>query len=79
MSKENFSLKDVNKNKEYVITSIDLDKDICAYYEQLGIFPGTKISCLTKAPFGGPVTLECRGAKIAIRSHIASSIFVDTQ
>jgi Fe2+ transport system protein FeoA len=46
-------------------------------FKELGIFPGTTVSCYAKGALGGPLLVSCRGAKIALRSHAAQHIVVE--
>ncbi len=43
----------------------------------LGIVPGTVLTCVGKAPTGDPIAYLVRGTVIALRSEDASLIFVN--
>jgi len=43
----------------------------------LGIVPGTVLTCIGKAPAGDPIAYLVRGAVIALRSEDASLIVVE--
>jgi ferrous iron transport protein A len=43
---------------------------------ELGLIPGTEISCLLKSPSGDPVAYLIRGAVIALRSEETSNILL---
>jgi len=42
----------------------------------LGLTPNTLIKVLKKAPFFGPIEIECRGSKLVIGRGLALKIFV---
>ena len=44
--------------------------------EDIGLVPGTKVTCLQKSPLGDPVAFRIRGAVIALRSDDAAGIIV---
>ena len=43
----------------------------------LGLIPGTLVSCREKAPSGSPIAFFVRGAVIALRRRDAAKIFVE--
>jgi DtxR family Mn-dependent transcriptional regulator len=43
----------------------------------MGLTPGTKVTLLKAAPFGGPIEISVRGSKLAIGHGIATKVFVD--
>jgi len=42
----------------------------------IGLIPGTVVSCVAKSPLGDPVAFFIRGAVIALRSEELSNIYV---
>ena len=42
----------------------------------IGLIPGTAVSCVAKSPLGDPVAFFIRGAVIALRSEELSNIYV---
>lgn len=45
---------------------------------QYGIYPGDCLHLLRKAPFGGPLLVECNQREIALGRGIADKIIVET-
>lgn len=45
----------------------------------LGIVPGTVLTCIGKAPAGNPIAYLVRDTVIALRSEDASLIYVDSK
>jgi len=43
----------------------------------MGLTPGTKVTLIKAAPFGGPIEIFVRGSKLAIGHGIATKVFVD--
>ncbi len=51
----------------------------CALYNRLfdlGLVPGTKVSCVLKSPMGDPAAYFVRGALIAIRCEDSKKIIL---
>lgn len=51
----------------------------CALFSRLldiGLIPGTRVTCLQKSPSGDPRAYLIRGAVIALRSEDASQILI---
>ena len=71
------SLSDLNINgQEALVTSIHLDDDDQASLGDYGLVPGTFVKFLTKAPFGGPISVCLRNSKMAVRNEVAAKIHV---
>lgn len=54
-------------------------KPDCSLYRRLldlGLVPGTDVTCVLKSPFGDPVAYSVRGALIAIRHEDTSNIIL---
>ena len=47
-----------------------------AVLEQLGFVPGTMTRVISKAPFLGPIAVEIRGSKVALRHEDAKAVLV---
>ena len=45
----------------------------------LGIVPGTVLTCIGKAPAGDPIAYLVRNTVIALRSEDASQIYIDSK
>lgn len=61
--------------KEYYVVDIP-ETEEKHFLSQFGVFEGSKISLLKKAPLGGPVLIEVDNSKVAIRKLEASLIKV---
>lgn len=44
---------------------------------QYGIYPGDHLRLMRKAPFGGPLLVECNGREIALGRGVADKILVE--
>jgi len=44
---------------------------------QLGLQVGDKLHVLRRAPFGGPVLVECNGREVALGRGVAEKIIVE--
>lgn len=54
------------------------DSDLLAYMGSLGLYPGTTIRIVEKAPFQGPFLVEVGGAPHAISIEMADQLMVST-
>ena len=54
----------------------DADGELLRYLAELALLPGETVALLDSAPFGGPVTIEARGAEHAISRELAGKIGV---
>jgi len=43
----------------------------------MGLTPGTKITVIKSAPFGGPIEIYVRGSRLALGRGMAARIFVE--
>ena len=50
--------------------------EILVYLGQVGLRPGAPIAIVSKAPLGGPITIEIAGAQHAISLELARMITV---
>jgi DtxR family Mn-dependent transcriptional regulator len=65
-------------NTNYLISRIsDDNKEMVAYFEEMGFLPGCELKLLSKAPFNGPLSIEHKGNEIVIGSEIGRNIYVD--
>ena len=55
----------------------DHDADLLRYLGQMGLYPGTELAVVARAPFNGPVTLQVQGAQHVLGLDAASQIFVN--
>ena len=61
------------KKGKYKITAIEKG---AMGLKELGLLPGSIIKCIEKLPFKGPITIECRGSKIALRQTDGFNVHV---
>ena len=54
----------------------DSDPELLRYLDVLGLVPGESVEVTASGPFGGPVTVEARGARHAIARELAARIGV---
>ena len=59
-----------------IIDNISPDCSLYRRLLDLGLVPGTKISCALKSPLGDPVAYFVRGALIAIRCEDSQNIIL---
>lgn len=70
-------LTELQKNESAKVIELGGSESVQNRFKELGIFPGTTVSCFAKAILGGPLMVTCRGAKIALRSHVAQYVVVE--
>jgi len=70
-------LADLNPGESAVVTDISGGLRISARLMELGFIPGSVVTVLRRAPFGGPVQYRVRGVSVSMRPADASSICVE--
>ena len=73
---KHISLNQLKPNQNATVSHVASSSPMKKRFEDLGIVPGTRISCVMKSPLGDPVAYLIRGAVIAIRQKDAESIGV---
>ena len=73
---KNTSLDTLAPMQRATVTSLSGDGAIIQRFEDLGIIPGTEITCLMISPLGDPSAYLIRDALIAIRREDALKIGV---
>lgn len=61
------------------VTSIGTGPDMARRLTDLGLIPGTRVTCLIRSPAGDPRAYLIRGALIALRNSDARHIFLQTE
>ena len=77
LNKSNFpgrSLENLTKNQTGIVDYINAGFRATQRLTGLGITPGTKITMISSAPFGGPIQIALRGTKLAIGRGLARKI-----
>ncbi len=69
-------LSELKKGEEAVITGFT---DELKYVQlmEMGCIPGEKVSLVSKAPFGDPISIQIGNYKLSIRKSEAQNIFID--
>ena len=68
------TLDKLNAGETCVIHHIEESSHLYRRFLDLGMIPGTKVSCVLDNPLGDPKAYEIRGAVIAIRKKDASQV-----
>lgn len=65
---------------QYVISRVNShNPDVLVYLDKLGLRPGTAIQVLERAPFNGPIRIECNGESHFIGHELANVLRVCTR
>jgi ferrous iron transport protein A len=59
------------------VTDLLLTESIRKRMMDLGLLPGTEVSIVRKAPFGGPLVVQFRGYQISFRLSEAQHIMIE--
>jgi DtxR family Mn-dependent transcriptional regulator len=71
-------LVDLEPGEHAVVRRVpDGDPALLRYLGDLGVVPAKTVTMVSKAPFGGPVTLDVDGTKQALGVGVAEMIRVD--
>jgi len=69
-------LSTIDNDHTVVVDKIEGDTALSESLEVLGFTPGTKATIISKSPFHGPIAIELRGSRVALRYEDASLIHV---
>jgi len=67
----------VNPETNAQIVQIAGGRSLKSKLTQLGLHVGDHVHVLRRAPFGGPVLVECNGREIALGRGVAEKIIVE--
>jgi Fe2+ transport system protein FeoA len=71
------TLRDLIKNEHAKIDGINsVDDKILVRLRELGIYEGTSITCIKKAPFGGPSIYQTSDSVFSLESSLAKAVSV---
>ena len=70
------TLDQIQKDERVIISGLSDQLEDPQELQTLGFTPGTPATLLSKAPFSGPITIQVRGSKLAIRKKDAACILV---
>ena len=68
------SLENLTVNQKGIVDHINAGFRATQRLTGLGVTPGTEITMISSAPFGGPIQVMIRGTKLAIGRGLASKI-----
>ena len=72
-------LSDLVQGESAVVLQIAEDDDaVLSYLASLGLLPGTKVTVLETAPFGGPLVVEVGDSRPALAREIAALVLVNS-
>ncbi len=71
------TLSKLNPDECGIVATVGGEHSMKRRLYDLGIVPGTKITCIYKAPLGDPKAYFVRGATIALRSDDSSNIILE--
>jgi ferrous iron transport protein A len=79
MSSAPVPLSSLKPGEKASVVHLDLKGLLRRRILDLGIVPGTTLSCIGKAPSGDPIAYSVRGTIIALRSEDAKLIAVESK
>lgn len=59
-----------------IVKSLKSKPEIRRRLQDMGLTPGTRVTCVFKSPYGDPIAYLIRGALVALRLEDAESIFI---
>lgn len=70
-------LNELTEGEEAAVAQIsEVKEDLLAYFDRIGIVPGSTLKLLEASPFGGPLTLATDAGTVSVGREIASCIQV---
>ncbi len=69
-------LSDLPPDKKCRVLSVNSGEEIRRRLLDMGLIPGTLVTCVFKSPWGDPSAYLIRGALVALRNEDADKIFV---
>lgn len=70
-------LSGLTPGKSGRVVACRCDGDMAKRLEELGLIPGTEVTCLHRSPSGSPAAYDIQGAAIALRRVDAEKIWVE--
>lgn len=70
------NLSDLPLGQRATVSEIQSKGTIRRRLQDIGLIPGTQVTCLQRSPLGDPSAYLIRGAVIAIRKEDSSSVLV---
>lgn len=73
-------LSELDPGQPAVVAEVsDHDSDLLRYLGELGLYPGTDVRVIARAPFDGPITLDVAGQELVLGRDVAAFIFAEVQ
>ena len=73
---EHLTLSALSLGESAIVTHIFAEPDMECRLTDLGLVPGTKVTCMTRSPAGDPSAYLIRGTLIALRKADADGIHI---
>lgn len=70
------TLNTVQSNNRYEVVTVDESIGLSDRLQSLGFVPGAEVEIVAKVAFGGPLAVDLRGARFALRRRDAQSVWV---
>jgi len=70
-------LSDLKEGEKARVVTLENNGDIKRRLQDIGLIPGTVVTCVQKSPCGDPVAYLIKGALIAIRCEDSDKITVE--
>ena len=68
------TLNTLSAGERAVVKAVNINGAMKRRLFDLGLIPGTEVSCMLRSPLGDPVAFLIRGAVIALRTEDSSNI-----
>ncbi len=76
---EQISLNALRDGQSACVTGVDADPAMRRRLLDIGLIPGTRVTCQGHSPAGDPAAYVIRGAVIALRSQDAAGITLERE
>jgi len=70
-------LSELNTGESALIERLVISGSIRRRLLDIGMSPGTRVSCIGKSPFGDPAAYLVRGCAVAIRRRDADGVIIE--
>ncbi len=70
------TLNEVQPSQRYEVIDIDQSVGVSDRLQELGFVPGAEVTIVARLAFGGPLAVDLRGARFALRRRDAQSVWV---
>ena len=73
------SLSDLLVGQSACVTCVQAEPDLYRRLLDIGLIPGTLVTCVAKSPAGDPAAYLIRGAVIALRKQVAAGVHAQAE